>query len=275
MEDKFWATKGEPSRTLRFSENLLDEEVNLGDMSTDSFGTPIAVPAQVPRLSHFADPDFVDEPTITQLPPLDLGDSKGRKAVVEQVHKVEVQSNPSPSVPSTPKTPSVKPLTIDTPTAPTSRTTETPGTKHRKIKMNPELEKIVVSSLSDLYFQNAVNKSFQSKIWSSIGDIILPSYNSDKPHLSVKDTMSVAQFVIGTYIYTSVIHLFAVRSWKTCLQKYLSQNLPQSRVLLQRLLMVPAFQLSSKSKLHISSRCCFLRCPIIQCRSTLSKKISD
>lgn len=148
MEDKFWATKGEPSRTLRFSDNLLDEEVNLGDMSTDSFGTPIAIPAQVPRLSLFADPDFVDEPTITKFPPLDFGQSKGGEPDVEKVQKAEVQSNPTPpSIPSTPKTPSLPPPSVDAPTPSTSRATETPGAKHRKIKMNPELERIVVGFL--------------------------------------------------------------------------------------------------------------------------------
>lgn len=146
MEDKFWATKGEPSRTLRFSENLLDEEVNLGDMSTDSFGTPITVPAQVPRLSLFADPDFVDEPTITQFPPLDFGQPKGKEPAVKQTHKTEVQSNPStPSIPSMPQTPSLPPPSVDISTPSNSRATETPKTKQKKIKMNPELEKIVVS----------------------------------------------------------------------------------------------------------------------------------
>ncbi|KJA27774.1 hypothetical protein HYPSUDRAFT_62813 [Hypholoma sublateritium FD-334 SS-4] len=151
QEDKFWATKGEPSRTLRFSENLLDEEVNIGDVSSSSFGTPLA---QMPRLKMLGD---ADDDTITQFPPRD---------VLQALNDDDDSDGIVSSKKSVPETPPPIAQTV-TPVPPS---TETPTARQRKVKVNIELERIV------------------TKIWATVGDIIAPHLTASP--LSVPDTIA-------------------------------------------------------------------------------------
>ncbi|KAF8197948.1 hypothetical protein BJ912DRAFT_50681 [Pholiota molesta] len=172
QEDKFWATKGEPSRILHFSENLLDEEVNLGDISSTSFGTPLAIPSQIPRLSLFASTDLGDDPTIEQFPPLDNLRTLATDKLNEE-DRNPTQQPTSLSFPETPPPAALQPAaeTIETPPPPP---TATPTTRQRKVKVSLELEKIV------------------SKIWATVSDIIvLPNRNSSTP--SVSETIAYLQ----------------------------------------------------------------------------------
>ena len=128
QEDKFWGTKGEPSRTLRFSENLLDEEINIGDVSSTSFGTPLA---QIPRLKMLAG---ADDETITQFPPRDVLealDDDDDGVVSSDKHPPETAQSPTPPLIAKAVTPPPPP-------------TETPTARQRKVKVNIELDRIVV-----------------------------------------------------------------------------------------------------------------------------------
>jgi hypothetical protein len=154
QEDKFWATKGEPSRILHFSENLLDEEVNLGDISSTSFGTPLAIPNQIPRLSLFASTDLGDDPTIEQFPPLDNLRTLATDKLNEE-DRNPTQQPTSLSFPETPPPAALQPAaeTIETPPPPP---TATPTTRQRKVKVSLELEKIVVRLYLPFFFDRVL-----------------------------------------------------------------------------------------------------------------------
>lgn len=175
QEDKFWATKGEPSRTLRFSENLLDEEVNIGDVSSTSFGTPLA---QIPRLKILGD---ADEDTITQFPPRDV-----LEALDDDDGGVFSRKNPVPETPQPPMPPPIAQTNTPVPPA-----TETPTARQRKVKVNVELERIVVNG-PIAFLDECYSFYLQTKIWATIGDIVAPHLVASP--LSVPDTMYVLIF---------------------------------------------------------------------------------
>ncbi|KIM45173.1 hypothetical protein M413DRAFT_333398 [Hebeloma cylindrosporum] len=179
QEEKFWGARGEPSRTLRFSENLLDEEVNLGDMSTASFGSPLATP--LPSLKVLGNIDLPDDPTITQFANFNNNiisdDREGTQPIDSQDSRL---SSPDTS----------RPVLLDISPAqspcPTDRaeskedadvfTAEMPTAKKKKIKVNIEVERII------------------SKIWSTVGDIFIPPNRTGVTNpLSVNETIAYLQ----------------------------------------------------------------------------------
>ncbi|KAF9484460.1 hypothetical protein BDN70DRAFT_825533 [Pholiota conissans] len=170
QEEKFWGPKGEPSRTLRFTENLLDEDVNIGDVSSASFGTPLAIPSQVPRLSLFASSNLGDEPTIREFPPSEQVGSMGN---IEK-SGTDRTPTPQPSSPGIPETPPPAQLVVEVTKTQPPLPTETPTTRQRKVKISLELEKIV------------------AKIWATVSDVIIPP-NRDSPTLSVPETIAYLQ----------------------------------------------------------------------------------
>lgn len=144
QEEKFWTTPGEPSRVLQFSENLLDEEVNLGDVSTASFGSPIAGSSQTRPMKLFEAIDTVGEaPAVQANPFFDAGQRYDETGQDEQSNS-SPPPNPAPTLQSSSpvlsNTPNLKYPPNDIVT-----TTETPTSRQRKIKVNIEVERIVVS----------------------------------------------------------------------------------------------------------------------------------
>lgn len=149
-EETFWNTPGAAARTLHFTgDSLLDEEVDLGDVSTTSFGTPV-VRQKIPSLPVEAqaveredeepaddveEEDEVDEvlgeaddtaePTVTFEKP-GMPDDEGRSP-----------SEPSPEPEEVGATPP-SPQDVEPPMA------ATPHHRH-KVKVTTELERIVVS----------------------------------------------------------------------------------------------------------------------------------
>lgn len=161
QEEKFWGTRGEPSRTLRFSENLLDEEVNLGDISTASFGSPLATP--LPSLKVLGNVGLPDDRTITQFP------NFNNKNITDD----EEGTQPIDSQESGPLTPDRKgPIVLDVsptqahrPNSALSKselkedlTIEIPTSKKKKIKVNIEVERIIVSESK--MFRNECTQQF-------------------------------------------------------------------------------------------------------------------
>jgi hypothetical protein len=140
---------------LRFSENLLDEEVNLGDISTASFGSPLATP--LPSLKILGGVDLPDDPTITQFP------NFGKNSINDQaeIHPIDFQdpnlsnferSGPSlsHSIPTELHCPNPVLSESEPKEYANSLTTETPTSKKKKIKVNVEVERIVVSHVEML-----------------------------------------------------------------------------------------------------------------------------
>ena len=157
QEDKFWNTPGDPSRTLRFSENLLDEEVNIGDTSTASFGSPITAPLELRKGKMFAEMEsldsFAEEPTvIRRLTPDDHCSDDNIFAPETSERKEEESSIPTPSEASRAASPDAPSLAsvVSSKSPQISKPLEkppadTPGTRQRRPKPNIELERIVVS----------------------------------------------------------------------------------------------------------------------------------
>ena len=147
QEEKFWGTRGEPSRTLRFSENLLDEEVNLGDISTASFGSPLANP--LPSLKVLGNIDLPDDPTITQFPKNITDDQEGTQPIYSQDPKLSSPDMSGPIVLDVSPTQSHRPNPVlsksESKEDAELSTIEILTSKKKKIKVNIEVERIVVS----------------------------------------------------------------------------------------------------------------------------------
>ena len=205
-QEKFWGTRGEPSRTLRFSENLLDEEVNLGDISTASFGSPLATP--LPSLKVLGNIEFPDDPTITQFPNFNnnsiTDDHGGTQRIGSEDPKLLSPDKSEPIVLGVSPTQAQRPnsvLSKSESKEDTDLTIEIPTPKKKKIKVNIEVERIIVSEFK--IFRNGCTHQFltlKSKIWSTVGDIFIPPNRTGATNpLSVSETMSVPFFFSPTF----------------------------------------------------------------------------
>jgi hypothetical protein len=162
QEEKFWVTR-EPSRTLRFSENLLDEEVNLGDISTASFGSPLATP--LPSLRVLGNVDLPNDPTITQFPNFNNNSIKDDREETQHIGSQDPKlSSPDRSGPIVPD---MSPTQAHRPNSVLSKseskedadlTIEIPTSKKKKIKVNIEVERIIVSEFK--IFRNGCTHQF-------------------------------------------------------------------------------------------------------------------
>ncbi|KAJ7622831.1 hypothetical protein DFH06DRAFT_1059710 [Mycena polygramma] len=139
--DETFHTPAAAARTLRFTDNLLmDEQVDLADIS---ISTPVAPSRMQRRVSPADDPDedsgeeAVGEP-VAEYPDEPADDDA---TVVLPKPAVALSTSPPPSVPTSP----VEPPATDTP-------------KKGKVRVNTEVERIV------------------AKIWSSVGDLIMPGH---------------------------------------------------------------------------------------------------
>ncbi|PPQ64991.1 hypothetical protein CVT26_015700 [Gymnopilus dilepis] len=155
-EDKFWTSPGGPARALRFSDNLLDEEVSIGDISTGSFGTP-QPPSLKPTNLFGIGKSFLpddDEPTIVHHKPLFGAEPSGNEKVEKEDGKEDLlEEKPAPSPvldrpPSSPSPPAV-PLPPSPKASNSGEITDTPKPgRPRKIRVNIEVERIISKILS-------------------------------------------------------------------------------------------------------------------------------
>ncbi|KAF9529305.1 hypothetical protein CPB83DRAFT_927460 [Crepidotus variabilis] len=177
QEAQFWSAAGDAGRTLRFADNLLDEEVDIQDFSMASFDSPSTGSAHLGKSKMFIDADsFIAEPTITHITPPDalpeededepftlLEEQKQPDAELSSVKSASPRSPPVPppsSAPTMNGTPSLNPkLTVIEPV-------DTPSARSRKVKVNREVERIV------------------TKIWATISDIIPPPNSTTSPSVA-------------------------------------------------------------------------------------------
>ena len=220
QEASFWNTPGAAARTLHFTgESLMDEEVDLANVSTASFGTPV-VPHKDHRLGSegpqaslhlaaeddaeeedevddvLADADDMTEPTVVvaatlSVPPVET-------AVAESEESISVLSPLSP-----------------TPIREAEPASVTPHNR-QKIRVTTELERIVVWSFPSMQLVTVHLTSTQEKIWATVGEIIMPGHpfdalgkstNKSKPPRA-KETMFVL-FVM----YTTIALMSSTRSY--------------------------------------------------------------
>ncbi|KAG5646305.1 hypothetical protein DXG03_003902 [Asterophora parasitica] len=170
QEDNFWSTPAAAARTLRFTDNLMDEQVDLGDITTTSFMSPIP-----PSKSDLSPLITADDPVIlAPSMPLNLGEDQGagdgysdlepddersegedEKTVVYRKAPPESET-PEPPHPPRPASPAVEPV----PETPTSAPSD-PAVKQAKVRINSEVERVM------------------ARIWATIGDIIMPGHPFD------------------------------------------------------------------------------------------------
>lgn len=149
-EETFWNTPGAAARTLHSTgDSLLDEEVDLANVSTASFGTPVVHHRKVPSLQveeqvvEREDEDLADEEEDEVDEVLDKSDDTAEPTVILAKHGMPRDEGRSPPEPSP------EPEEVDAGT-PFSQDVEpadavTPHHRH-KVKVTTELERIVVSS---------------------------------------------------------------------------------------------------------------------------------
>ncbi|KAH7923946.1 hypothetical protein BV22DRAFT_1014298 [Leucogyrophana mollusca] len=187
QEDMFWNTPAASARTLRFTDNLLNEEVDLGDVSVMSFTSPVPPPRSMltaigdlgnsggdrsldgpedvadPRIndSMMSDADANDDsifaPTLDGPDEEEDGNDEGEPTVVL---KKAPESPPSTSPSLVTEGPIGAPPGVSTPPHPAS-TKPSESAKKPKVRVNNEMERIV------------------GKIWSSVGEIIMPGHPFD------------------------------------------------------------------------------------------------
>ncbi|OJA18410.1 hypothetical protein AZE42_06387 [Rhizopogon vesiculosus] len=164
----FWNTPATSARTLRFTDKLMDEEVDINDVSVMSFTSPVSRPRSV--LSSLGLP--VDEDSFDNGLPVDedsfdncergtrpdesvMPDPPDKEVVAEECNEqvpILAESH-TPSETETPL-PAHPELPIHAAVPPGSA-------RKPKVRMNSEIERIV------------------TKIWSTVGEIIMPGHPFD------------------------------------------------------------------------------------------------
>lgn len=163
QEEMFWNTPAASARTLRFTEKLMDEEVDINDVSVMSFTSPVPRPRSVlsslglPVDDDSLDngehdivqddsviPDPSDDPEEELCNELEVNDGDGEQTVV--LKKLPSSSPPDPTPKegiTLPETPLPADSQFQAPDAGPLESARKP-----KVFMNVEIEKIVVSTLA-------------------------------------------------------------------------------------------------------------------------------
>ncbi len=136
-------------------DNLLDVEVNVGDISTTSFDSPNSFPTHLGKSKIFVEADsFIEEPTITQFVTLEAEKNEDDEVFSQQeVQRQSIQPSSPVVTPTTPLELPPPPTTSDVSfnasetITPVGKVGENPSSaRQRRIKVNREVEKIVVST---------------------------------------------------------------------------------------------------------------------------------
>ena len=158
QEEKFWTTPLGPSRTLHFTDNLMDELVDLGDISTTSFQSPLPMQptSKLGQLGSLGDTALFDVPFMSNLTPEKDSDRENDDEQEDGCKDLNSTLEVDP-----PATPTVAPHfdNKDVNKKPDNQTAETPSPRQRRIRVNIEVERIIVSMkciLSDIGLQSFV-----------------------------------------------------------------------------------------------------------------------
>lgn len=128
----------------------MDEEAELGDISVTSFDGLNVEPGHLSRAFVEGD-SFVEEPTITQFVSPEIVAEGKEESLPEERLSTRLSTTSKSDTSSDPPSSSAhlvgtasKPPGTDSPASQTAAKAETPGTRQRRIKVNREVEKIVV-----------------------------------------------------------------------------------------------------------------------------------
>ena len=144
QEEKFWTTPIGPSRTLRFADNLMDELVDFGDISTTSFQSPLPMQpmCKLGQLGTLGDTVFFDAPLMNSLT-LEKDEHREGDDGDEQDGCKDLDSTLGVDLPATPTV--VPHFNAKDNKKPDNQTAETPSPRQRRIRVNIEVERITVS----------------------------------------------------------------------------------------------------------------------------------
>ena len=158
QEEKFWTTPLGPSRTLHFTDNLMDELVELGDISTTSFQSPLPM-QPTSKLGQLAlgDAALFDAPFMSNLTPEKGKDRENSDDDDDEQEGGWKDPNSTLGV-DPPVIPTVVPHidNKDTNKKPDSQTAETLS-RQLRIRVNIEVERIIVGMkriLTDIDLQS-------------------------------------------------------------------------------------------------------------------------
>ena len=173
-EDTFWATPSNRSALILKGERLIDEDVDLSDV-TSSFSTPV-VPFK-PSVARAAPSDAIlyeEEQGPTEGPEdsstLENTFDHTTAAHDSNAENVErADDQPLPQTTSEPNIPAVEMGQSDISTI-NNRTPRAHSA--RKIRVTNDVERIVVRH--DKVCACLISDPTQSKIWASVGDLIMP-----------------------------------------------------------------------------------------------------
>ncbi len=150
-EETFWNTPGAAARTLHFTgDSLLDEEVDLGDVSTASFGTPVVRQKKI--LSLPVKEGLVEceeeEPADDVEEEVEVDEALGAAEDTAEPNVILEKSGIPHGEGRRPPEPSPEPEELDAgPPSPQGIEPPSAATPHHrhKVKVTTELERIVVS----------------------------------------------------------------------------------------------------------------------------------
>ncbi|GLB37232.1 hypothetical protein LshimejAT787_0402830 [Lyophyllum shimeji] len=160
QEDNFWNAPAAAARTLHFSDNLIDEQVDLGDVTTTLFMSPI--PAGNPRLTPADLPTDESHTQVSTAPTNDCqvveeDDQDEEDEPRGEEEQTVVLRKPPPET-GTPEPRPASPPELSMQGTPTPASSETPSARQAKVKVNTEVERIT------------------ARIWTTIGDMIMPGH---------------------------------------------------------------------------------------------------
>ena len=139
QEEKFWTTPIGPSRTLHFADSLMDELVDLGDISTTSFQSPLPVQptSKLGQLDSFRATTLFDASFMTNITPeIDHYCPEHERKDLESILGVNPMTTPTIA-------PHLDNKDMDK--KPDNEITDTPSARQRRIRVNIEVERITVS----------------------------------------------------------------------------------------------------------------------------------
>ncbi|KAF9245043.1 hypothetical protein BU15DRAFT_41630 [Melanogaster broomeanus] len=187
-EEAFWSTPATSARTLRFTDKLLEEEPDFPEVSELSFDSP----GPAPPKSVFAnvrgaqgeaigsDQSLLHETKSSPTEGVDEGEPEGYPD--EEEKTVVLQKIPSSTPlpddpPGSPSPADAHPQSTITPPLASAKRPPESISKTPKVRMTPELERIV------------------TKIWSTVGDIIMPGnpFSSGTKPPRAKETLALIQ----------------------------------------------------------------------------------
>lgn len=191
QEDMFWGTPGgplhTPARTLQFNDLLLNEQVDLGDV-TSSFASPVSAvrsrsisrPSSSMSMQELSvdepeehidpvqepEPEQVEEPDVTVQPRSPDSDNGEPEQDAEDDNTIifNKQNTPPPSAPPDANDPSEVEIVPPTPLRPRvnpANATPSRSARRPKVRITNEVERIT------------------SKIWATVGDLIMPGHPFD------------------------------------------------------------------------------------------------